>query len=100
MKLESKNTIDKAVWQTTLSYYRAWNEAEFREKIRNAGRKSFAQKWQEFCDLIEFGLMLKPQPSEHEQRQKVKMLNRYYETIQRFEARRQQHGKPPQTRTA
>lgn len=98
--MKRMNTIDKAAWQMRLKYYRAWNEAEFREKIRNAGKKNFAQKWQEFFDLIEFGLMLKPQPSEYEQQQKVEMLNRYYEAIQRFEARRQQHGKSPQTRTA
>jgi hypothetical protein len=26
--------IDKAAWQATLAHYRAWNEAEFRERIQ------------------------------------------------------------------
>jgi hypothetical protein len=91
--------IDKRVWQETLKQYRALNEAEFREKIRNAGKKSPLQKWREFLAIMEFGLKIKPQPSEHEQRQKVEMLNRYYEHLQRFEVRRAQRGEPSETRT-
>ena len=91
--------IDKCVWQETLKHYQALNEAEFREKVRNAGKKSLSQKWREFLAIIEFGLKIKPQPSEHEQRQKVEMLNRYYERIQRFEARKTQRGEPSETRT-
>ena len=86
------NKLDKAAWQTTLAYYQTWNDVEFLEKFRNAGAKSLAQKWQEFLDLMEFGLMLKPFPSPHEHRQKVEMLNRYYQEIQRFEDRRRQRG--------
>jgi len=84
--------IDKTAWQATLAQYRAWNEAEWREKVRNAGKKSPSQKWREFLDLMEFGMQIKPHPSEHEQRQKITMFNQYYERIQRFEAWRQQHG--------
>jgi hypothetical protein len=85
--------IDKAAWQETLAHYRAWNEAEFRERIKNAGEKTPAQKWREFLAIMEFGLMIKPQPSEHEHRQKIDMLNQYYERMQYFESRRSQVGK-------
>ena len=37
--------------------------------------------------------MIKPQPSEDEQCQKVEMLNQYYERIKYFEMRRSQTGK-------
>ena len=86
------NTIDKTAWQATLAQYRAWNDAVWQEKVRNAGQKSPAQKWREFLDLMEFGMQIKPRPSAHEQRQKIAMLNRYYERIQRFETWREQHG--------
>jgi len=82
------NTREKATWQTTVAHYRAWNEAEFRANVRNAGKKTLLQKWREFLAIMEFGLMLKPTASQHEQRQKVEMLNRYYEQIHRFEDRR------------
>ena len=85
--------IEKAAWQATLAHYRAWNEAEFRERIQNAGKKTPMQKWREFLAIMEFGLMIKPQPSEHEHRQKIEMLNRYYERMQYFEMRRSQVGK-------
>ena len=76
-----------------MAHYRAWNEAEFRERIQNAGEKTPLQKWREFLVIMEFGLMIKPQPSEDEQYQKVEMLNQYYERIKYFEMRRSQTGK-------
>ncbi len=76
-----------------LGYYQALNETEWCDCLKNAGQKSLAQKWQEFCSLIEFGYAIKPQPSLHEQRQKIEMLGQYYARIQQFEAWRQQHGK-------
>lgn len=85
--------INKTAWKETLALYQAWNEAEFRERIRNAGKKTPLQKWREFLAIMEFGLMIKPQPSEHEQRQKIEMLNQYYERVQYFERRRSQVGK-------
>lgn len=84
---------DKAAWHETLAHYQAWNDAEFREKVQNAGKKNPSQKWREFLAIMEFGLMIKPQPSEHEHRQKIEMLNRYYERMQTFEMRRSQAGK-------
>jgi hypothetical protein len=85
--------IDKAAWQETLAHYRAWNEAEFREKIKNAGKKTPLQKWREFLAIMEFGLKIKPQPSMHEHQQKIEMLNQYYERMQNFEMRRTHPGK-------
>ena len=87
------NRSEKAAWQTTVTQYRAWNEAEFRENIRNAGKKSLLQKWREFLTIMEFGFMLKLKPSQHEQQQKVEMLNRYYEQMHRFKERSVGHGK-------
>ena len=77
----------------TLACYQAWNDAEFHERLRHAGEKTLEQKWREYLDLMEFGMQIKPSPSVHEQRQKVEMLNHYYEQIQLFEARRKERGK-------
>ncbi len=87
------NRSKKEAWHTTVSHYRAWNEAEFRRNIHNAGKKSLLQKWREFLAIMEFGFMLKPKPSQHEQQQKIEMLHRYYDQMHRFEARRVAHGK-------
>jgi len=83
---------EKLQWKTTFAHYQAWNEAEFIARVQNAGKKSMEEKWQEFLAIMEFGLMIKPMPSEHEQRQKVEMLNKYLEAIQLFEERRKQRG--------
>jgi hypothetical protein len=83
---------EKAMWRTNVAHYRAWNEAEFHAAVRNAGTKSLPQKWEEFMAMMEFGLMLKPMPSPYEQRQKVEMLNRYCEQMQRFEERSKFRG--------
>lgn len=83
---------EKMLWQATLADYRAWNEAEFQARLQAAEKKSPEQKWREFLDLMEFGLILKPEPSVHEHRQKIAMLNRYYAQLQLFEERRKQRG--------
>jgi hypothetical protein len=79
--------------QEILAYYQAWNEAERREMFRNAGKKTSEQKWQEYLQIMELGLTIKPEPSLHEHRQKIAMLNHYYEQVQQFEERRKWHGK-------
>ncbi len=87
------NQTDKMAWQQALACYQALNAAELTEQRRNAGKKSPEQKWREYLEIMEFGMEIKPEPSIHEHRQKIDMLNRYYEQIQLFETRRQQHGK-------
>ena len=76
-------------WQNTLQHYQAWNKIEHYYRTQPQDK---VQKWQEFLALIEFGLQIKPEPSVHEQRQRVDSLNFYYQQIQLFEQRRQQHG--------
>jgi hypothetical protein len=77
----------------TLAQYQAWNDAEQRDKFRNAGKKTSEQKWQEYLDIMELGMAIKPEPSLHEHRQKITVLNHYYEKIQTFEKRRAHHTK-------
>ena len=79
--------------QETLACYRAWNEAEREERIRDAGKKSREQKCREYLELMAFGMAIKPEPSLNEHRQKIDMLNRYYDQMALFERRRTQHGK-------
>jgi len=77
---------EKRNWQTTAGYYQQWNEAVFQSKIRNAGKKSVVQKWREFSNIMEFGLMIKPVASHSEQKKKVEMYERYYERMQKLSA--------------
>lgn len=74
--------------QETLAHYQAWNQAEDELRRRQAGQKSSEQKWREYLDMMEFGMLIKPEPSPREHRQKIAMQNHYYEQIQRFEERR------------
>lgn len=87
------NPSEKTAWKEVFSYYRLWNKAELQRKIQDAGRKKQEQKWQEFLSIMEFGMMIKPNPSEQEHHQKIGTLNRYYQRIQRFEEWRLHHGK-------
>lgn len=83
------NRVDKTVYQEVLRQYSAWNRSELKRKIQEAGTKSSNQKWQEYLAIMEFGMMIKPHPSKHEERQKMEILNRYYQRIQQFEKWRQ-----------
>lgn len=76
-----------------LAQYRAWNEAEFVEQVRNAGKKTPAEKWQEYQEA--FARL--PKPSPEEQRRKMEEIKAYYASMRRFEAERAKRQK--QTRT-
>ncbi len=90
------NALDKTAWNEILAHYREWNKAELRARIREAGKKSGKEKWREYLSIMEFGLLIKPQPSEHEQRKKAEMLLHYYRKIQYFEEWRRRHGQSDQ----
>jgi hypothetical protein len=89
------NRVDKIVYQEVLRQYREWNRSELKRKIHEAGTKTSDQKWREYLAVMEFGMMIRPQPSRHEERQKTEMLNLYYRRIQKFEEWRR-HGKSDQ----
>ena len=84
--------VDKATLREALAYYRAWNEAEFVDQVRNAGKKTPEEKWQEYQALFAFGLLIKPESSPAVQRQSAREWQTYLERIQRFEARRRSGG--------
>jgi len=84
-----KPPINPIAWQTALQQYQQWNEITYQQRKQPQDK---AKKWQEFLTLIEFGLKIKPEPSVHEQRQRVETLNFYYQQIAQFEQRRQRHG--------
>ncbi len=85
-------TLDKAIWQEALAYYRAWNEAEFLDRVRNAGKKTDAEKWREYKDLFAFGQRFRPTPSARALAKSAQEWAAYYEKIQLFEAQRKRHG--------
>lgn len=87
--------LDRTVWKTALTHYRAWNEAEFKARLQQAGQKSQTQKWREYLSLMEFGRQIRPWPTENEQRRKIESLERYYHCIQQFEAKRQSNLQSP-----
>jgi len=82
-------TEDKALWREALAHYRAWNEAEFADRVRRAGEQSLAEKWRAYLDLMAFCWRANPEPSKWEQRQTAREWETYYVRMQRFEEQRQ-----------
>ena len=79
---------DKALWHEALAHHRAWNEAEFIDRVQRAGEQSLAEKWHAYLDLMAFCWRIKPQASEWEQRQTIEEWEAYYAKMRRFEERR------------
>ncbi len=82
-------TEDKALWREALAHYRAWNEAEFADRVRRAGEQSLAEKWHAYLDMMAFCWRANPEPSKWEQRQTAREWETYYVRMQRFEEQRQ-----------
>ncbi len=84
--------LDKAVLKEALAQYRAWNEAEFVDQVRNAGRKTPEEKWREYQALFAFGRRIKTEVSPAAQRQAAREWECYFERVRRFEAWRRSRG--------
>jgi hypothetical protein len=85
-------TGDKALLREALAHYRAWNEAEFADRVRRAGEQTLAEKWRAFLDLMTFCWRASPKASEWEQRRTVEEWKAYYAKMRRFEERRRERG--------
>jgi hypothetical protein len=83
---------DPNLLREALAQYRAWNEAEFEEQVRNAGKKTPAEKWREYKSLFALGRRLKPEQGACAQVMAALEWDDYYEQMRRFEARRQARG--------
>lgn len=81
-------TKEKLAWRNRIAELRAWNKFGLETRRLRAGQKSHQQRWQEYIEIMEFGLKLKPRPSRHEQQAKAEELEKYYRQIIRFEQRR------------
>lgn len=77
--------IDKENYKKALEYYRQQNEAELKERIRNAGKLTPEQAWQQYVDLWEFCVNLNPGAGKGQRLMKLESLNEYYANIQKFE---------------
>jgi hypothetical protein len=84
--------LNKTLWQEALAHYRVRNEAEFVDRVWNAGKKTPEEKWQEYRSLFAFNQRIKPNHSPGEQRLSALEWEAYYEQIQRFEAWRRSRG--------
>lgn len=85
--------IDKELYRKAFEYYRQWNEAELLDRIRNPGRITPEEGWQQYRALVEFCWELCPQQSEWQQKKKLDDIGRYYTRIRKFEAWRKANGK-------
>jgi hypothetical protein len=81
-------TEDEIALREALAHYRAWNEAEFADRVRRAGEQTLAEKWQAFLDLFAFGKRIRPTPSGYAQQQETMALQTYYSRLRRFEEKR------------
>ncbi len=87
--------LDKELYRQAREYYRQWNEAELRERVRNAGQRPSQESWQQYISLWEFGQQMKLKPSQWQQEEKQAALARYYDRVQRLEAWRCAGGTKP-----
>jgi hypothetical protein len=85
-------TEDRTLWREALAHYRAWNEAEFADRVRRAGERTPPEKWRAYLDLMAFCWRINPEPSEWEQRQTIEEWEAYYARMRRFEERRRWRG--------
>jgi hypothetical protein len=79
---------DKTLWHEAVAHYRAWNEAEFADRVRRTSEQSLTEKWQAYQDLMAFCWRVNPEASEWEQTQTLKEWESYYSRMRRFEERR------------
>lgn len=85
--------LDKELYRRTKELYQQWNEAEFVDSVRNAGKLSPQKAWQQYMDLWEFCMRLSPQPSELQSRRRVAEWEHYYAQIQKLEEWRRKRGR-------
>lgn len=85
--------LDKIIWREAISQYKAWNEDKFKEQVLSAGKKTIADKWQEYEKLVSLCWKLKPNPGLREQQHSIEEWEAYYTSINQFEERRKRYGK-------
>ena len=73
--------IDAKLYKQAREYYRQWNEAELKERIRNAGKISPEEAWEQYRDLWEFCVNLNKEAEQGQRIQKTRDLNVYYERM-------------------
>ena len=83
-------TEDKALWRKALTHYRAWNEAEFADRVRRAGEHTPIEKWNIFLDLWSFGIRIRPEQGRAGLCRETEGHQVYYTRIQQFEEKRRQ----------
>jgi hypothetical protein len=84
--------IDKALYRQAREWYRQWNAAEQKARWDEAGILSPQEAWEQYVNLWEFGWRMNVQPSQHQIRQKLEALERYYERVAKLEAWRRSRG--------
>jgi len=85
--------IDKKLYQQAQKYYQQWNETEFTERIKNAGKLSPSDAFLQYVSLVEFCWKLCPRQSDSQRNLKLAALDLYYERVKKLEAWRHSNGK-------
>jgi hypothetical protein len=75
-----------------LSLYQEWNESRFIESVLSAGTKSSEERWKEFKELTALCWKLKPEQSRIQQQVEMEAWELYFETVKKFERKRNHHG--------
>jgi len=92
--------IDKELYRQAFEYYRQWNEAELLDRVRDAGKLSPQELWQQYVDLWEFCMNLAPEPTPLQQKLRHQELEDYYAKIQKFEAWRRDRAQKAKNASA
>ncbi len=87
--------LDKELYRKAYELHRQWNEAELKERLRIANKRTSRQGWRQYLELWEFGWNMHLRQSQRQILEKIKALDEYYIRIQKFEAWRRFHGRTP-----
>ena len=85
--------LDKELYRRAYELHRQWNEFEYIDRVRNAGKLSPAEAWRQYVDLVEFGWKLSPRQSDRQRDQKLADWDHYYAQLEKLEAWRRARGK-------
>jgi hypothetical protein len=84
--------LDKDLYRQAYALHRQSSEAKLDERVRLHQELSPAEAFKQYADLVELMWRLCPEPSEWQREEKLESLDRYYDAVQRLEARRRQRG--------
>jgi hypothetical protein len=84
--------LDKELYRKVYALHQQSSDAKLLERARLHSALSSAEAFKQYAELVEFVWKICPEPSAWQRQEKLESLNRYYDAVQRLEARRRNRG--------